>query len=481
MAFRKKSATPPPPPPPPRTLFEKIWDAHVVNRQDDGTCVIYIDRHLVHEVTSPQAFEGLRMAGRPVRRPDATVAVADHNTPTTPVGEGGMDEESRIQVETLEKNVAEFGVPYFGMNDARRGIVHVIGPEQGLTLPGMTIVCGDSHTSTHGAFGALAFGIGTSEVEHVLATQTLIQRPAKNMRVTVEGSLPLGVTAKDVILAIIGKLGTAGGTGYVIEYAGRAIREMTMEGRMTVCNMSIEAGARAGLIAPDETTFKYLEGRPYAPKGGAWDLALGQWRRLPTDKGANFDSAARPHRGGHPADGDLGHQPAGRAADHRRHSRSGQCAGREPPRGVGALARLHGPDAGHAPGRRADRPRVHRLVHQRPHRGPARRRRDRARPQGRVERVGHGRAGLRPGEGPGREGRSRQDLPRGGLRMAHPGLLDVPGDERRPARARPALRLDLEPQLRGPAGPRRTHPSGEPGDGGGRRHQGHLADVRDFQ
>ena len=241
--------------------------------------MIYIDRHLVHEVTSPQAFEGLRMAGRPVRRPDATIAVADHNTPTTPLGKGGMDEESRIQVETLEKNVAEFGVPYFGMNDARQGIVHVIGPEQGLTLPGMTIVCGDSHTSTHGAFGALAFGIGTSEVEHVLATQTLIQKPAKNMRVAVEGSLPLGVTAKDVILAIIGKLGTAGGTGYVIEYAGRAIRAMTMEGRMTVCNMSIEAGARAGLIAPDETTFEYLEGRPYAPKGGAWDLALGQWRR----------------------------------------------------------------------------------------------------------------------------------------------------------------------------------------------------------
>ena len=288
MAFRKKAA--PPPPPPPRTLFEKIWDAHVVHRQDDGTCVIYIDRHLVHEVTSPQAFEGLRMAGRPVRRTDATIAVADHNTPTTPVGEGGMDEESRIQVETLEKNVAEFGVPYFGMDDPRRGIVHVIGPEQGLTLPGITLVCGDSHTSTHGAFGALAFGIGTSEVEHVLATQTLIQKPAKNMRVAVEGSLPLGVTAKDVILAIIGKLGTAGGTGYVIEYAGRAIREMTMEGRMTVCNMSIEAGARAGLIAPDETTFQYLEGRPYAPQGGAWDLALSQWRRLPSDKAANFDS-----------------------------------------------------------------------------------------------------------------------------------------------------------------------------------------------
>jgi 3-isopropylmalate/(R)-2-methylmalate dehydratase large subunit len=289
MVTRKKAA-PPPPPPPPRTLFEKIWDAHVVHRQDDGTCVLYIDRHLVHEVTSPQAFEGLRMAGRPLRRPDATIAVADHNTPTTDFSQGITDEDSRIQVETLEKNVVDFGVPYFGLDDPRRGIVHVIGPEQGLTLPGMTIVCGDSHTSTHGAFGALAFGIGTSEVEHVLATQTLIQMPAKNMRVAVEGSLPLGVTAKDVILAIIGKLGTAGGTGYVIEYAGRAIREMTMEGRMTVCNMSIEAGARAGLIAPDETTFKYLADRPYSPKGGAWDLALAQWRRLPSDKAATFDT-----------------------------------------------------------------------------------------------------------------------------------------------------------------------------------------------
>jgi 3-isopropylmalate/(R)-2-methylmalate dehydratase large subunit len=289
MAIRKKAA-PPPPPPSPRTLFEKIWDAHVVHRQDDGTCVLYIDRHLVHEVTSPQAFEGLRMAGRPVRRPDATIAVADHNTPTTDFSQGITDEESRVQVETLEKNVVDFGVPYFGLDDPRRGIVHVIGPEQGLTLPGMTIVCGDSHTSTHGAFGALAFGIGTSEVEHVLATQTLIQKPAKNMRVAVEGSLPIGVTPKDVILAIIGKLGTAGGTGYVIEYAGRAIREMTMEGRMTVCNMSIEAGARAGLIAPDDTTFKYLAGRPYSPKGGAWDLALAQWRRLPSDKGATVDT-----------------------------------------------------------------------------------------------------------------------------------------------------------------------------------------------
>ena len=289
MAFRKKAATPPPEPPKPRTLFEKIWDGHVVHRQDDGTCVIYVDRHLVHEVTSPQAFEGLRMTGRTVRRPDATIAVADHNTSTLPASAGGVDEESRIQIETLETNVAEFGVPYFDMNDPRRGIVHVIGPEQGLTLPGMTIVCGDSHTSTHGAFGALAFGIGTSEVEHVLATQTLIQKPAKNMRVAVEGSLPIGVTAKDAILAIIGRLGTAGGTGYVIEYAGRAIREMTMEGRMTVCNMSIEGGARAGMIAPDDKTFSYVAGREFAPKGAAWDQAVVRWRTLPTDAGATYD------------------------------------------------------------------------------------------------------------------------------------------------------------------------------------------------
>ena len=289
-----------------------------------------------------------------------------------------MDEESRIQVETLEKNVAEFGVPYFDMDDARHGIVHVIGPEQGLTLPGMTIVCGDSHTSTHGAFGALAFGIGTSEVEHVLATQTLIQQPAKNMRVDVEGSLPLGVTAKDIILAIIGKIGTAGGTGYVIEYAGRAIRELSMEGRMTVCNMSIEAGARAGLIAPDETTFDYLEGPALRAQGRRLGPGARPLATLPSDEGAHFDTRGRPRRRRHRAAGDLGHQPAGRAADHRRRARSGQCAGREQARGMDALARLHGPDARHAADRRADRPRVHRLLHQRPHRGPARGRRDRA-------------------------------------------------------------------------------------------------------
>ena len=273
----------------PRTLFDKIWDSHVVDRQDDGTCLIYIDRHLVHEVTSPQAFEGLRLAKRKVRHPEATLAVPDHNVPTSDRSRGIEDEESRIQVETLERNCAEFGVPIFGMNDHRQGIVHIIGPEQGFTLPGMTIVCGDSHTATHGAFGALAFGIGTSEVEHVLATQTLIQRPAKNLRITVDGALSLGVTAKDVILAIIGKIGTAGGTGYVIEYAGQAIRDLSMEGRMTVCNMSIEGGARAGLIAPDETTYEYIKGRPMTPKAGAWEQAVTYWRTLPSDAGARYE------------------------------------------------------------------------------------------------------------------------------------------------------------------------------------------------
>ncbi|RDD63597.1 3-isopropylmalate dehydratase large subunit [Ferruginivarius sediminum] len=279
----------------PRTLFDKIWDNHVVERRDDGTCLLYIDRHLVHEVTSPQAFEGLRMAGRKVRRPDATLAVADHNVPTAHREKGIAEEDSRIQVETLEKNCREFGVEMYGMDDPRQGIVHIIGPEQGMTQPGMTIVCGDSHTSTHGAFGALAFGIGTSEVEHVLATQTLIQRPAKNMRVTVDGKRPIGTTAKDLILAIIGKIGTAGGTGHVIEYAGEAIRELSMAGRMTVCNMSIEAGARAGMIAPDETTFEYLKGRPMAPKAGNWEQALEVWRGLPSDPGAHYDKEVTLH------------------------------------------------------------------------------------------------------------------------------------------------------------------------------------------
>lgn len=277
----------------PRTLYDKIWDDHLVHEQPDGTALLYIDRHLVHEVTSPQAFEGLRMTGRKVRAPEKTLAVVDHNVPTTDRSKGIAEEESRIQVETLAMNAAEFGVEYFNELDRRQGIVHVVGPEQGFTLPGTTIVCGDSHTSTHGAFGALAHGIGTSEVEHVLATQTLIQKKAKNMLVQVDGALTNGVTPKDVVLAIIGEIGTAGGTGSVIEYAGEALRSMSMEGRMTVCNMSIEGGARAGMVAPDQKAFDYLHGRPKAPRGAAWDAAMRYWDTLQTDEGAHFDRVLR--------------------------------------------------------------------------------------------------------------------------------------------------------------------------------------------
>jgi 3-isopropylmalate/(R)-2-methylmalate dehydratase large subunit len=277
----------------PKTLFDKIWKNHLVDVQDDGTCLLYIDRHLVHEVTSPQAFEGLENANRQVRRPDLTLAVPDHNVPTTDRTARIESEEGRIQVETLRENCNKFGVPLFDLQDIRQGVVHIIGPEQGFTLPGTTTVCGDSHTATHGAFGSLAFGIGTSEVEHVLVTQTLLQSPLKNMRVAVDGSLPTGCTAKDLVLAIIGKIGTAGGTGYVIEYTGQAIRDLTMEGRMTVCNMTIEAGARAGLIAPDETTFEYLMGRPMSPKAGAWEQAVTFWKTLPSDEGAHYDKEVR--------------------------------------------------------------------------------------------------------------------------------------------------------------------------------------------
>ena len=274
----------------PKTLYDKIWDAHVALTSEDGTCLLYIDRHLVHEVTSPQAFEGLRMANRTVRAPEKTIAVPDHNVPTTLDRAKGIDnEESRIQVEALDKNAKDFGIHYYPVSDVRQGIVHIVGPEQGWTLPGMTVVCGDSHTATHGAFGALAHGIGTSEVEHVLATQTLIQKKSKNMKVEITGQLRPGVTAKDITLSVIGETGTAGGTGYVIEYCGQAIRDLSMEGRMTVCNMAIEGGARAGLIAPDEKTFEYCKGRAHAPKGAAWEAALAYWKTLFSDDGAHFD------------------------------------------------------------------------------------------------------------------------------------------------------------------------------------------------
>ncbi len=281
----------------PRTLYEKIWDAHVVETRDDGTCLIYIDRHLVHEVTSPQAFEALRVAGRPVRRPDLTLAVPDHNLPTTPRKDAAghrvpiADPESAQQLAALERNAPDFGIRYIDATAPEQGIVHVVGPEQGFSLPGATIVCGDSHTACHGGLGALAFGIGTSEVEHVLATQTLLLKRSKSMEVRVEGSLAPGVTPKDLILHVIGVIGTAGGTGHVIEYRGKVFEEMSIEGRLTVCNMSIEGGARAGLIAPDETTFAYLKGRPMAPKGAEWDAAVAWWKSLATDPGATFDKS----------------------------------------------------------------------------------------------------------------------------------------------------------------------------------------------
>ena len=271
------------------TIYDKIWNEHLIHLQDDGSSLLFVDRHLVHEVTSPQAFEGLRNSNRNVRQPSLTLAVADHNVPTTDRSKGISDEDSRVQVETLEKNCKEFGIQLFGMNDKRQGIVHIIGPEQGFTQPGNVIVCGDSHTATHGAFGALAFGVGTSEVEHVLATQTLVQKKSKNFRINVNGNLPIGVTSKDIILQIIGKIGTAGGTGYVIEYAGNLISSLSVEQRMTICNMTIEAGARAGLIQPDEKIFEYLKGKPMSPKKDNWDKALEYWSSLKSDPEANFD------------------------------------------------------------------------------------------------------------------------------------------------------------------------------------------------
>ena len=415
----------------PRTLFDKIWANHLVDTQEDGTCLIYIDRHLVHEVTSPQAFAGLRAAGRGVRRPDATIAVADHNIPTVPADRAGVieNEESRIQVETLERNVVEFGVPYYPVNDVRQGIVHIIGPEQGMTQPGTTVVCGDSHTSTHGAFGALAFGIGTSEVEHVLATQTLIQRPARNMRVDIDGTLPPGCTAKDLILAAIGHIGTAGGTGHVIEYTGQAIRELSMEGRMTVCNMSIEAGARAGLIAPDDTTFGYLKGRPHAPKGAAWDAAVAVWKRLPSDPGAAYDKEVWLR-----AEDIAPHVTWGTSPqDALPITASVPDPGRDRRRGpapVGATVdRLYGAPGWPAAAGDRHRHGVHRLLHQRAHRRHPGRRGGRRRAQGRRRRARPGGAGLRPGEGASRGGRARPRPGRSRFRVARGGLLHVPRDE----------------------------------------------------
>ncbi len=453
----------------PQTLYDKIWRDHLVEEAPDGTALIYIDRHLVHEVTSPQAFEGLRLAHRKVRAPQKTLAVVDHNVPTTDRRGGIHNPESRIQVETLAKNAADFGVEYYNELDHRQGIVHIIGPEQGFTLPGMTIVCGDSHTSTHGAFGALAHGIGTSEVEHVLATQTLIQRKAKNMRITVDGALPPGVTAKDIILAIIGEIGTAGGTGHVMEYAGEAIRALSMEGRMTVCNMSIEGGARAGLIAPDEKTFAYIKGRPKAPSGAAWDQAMRYWQTLGSDEGAQFDREVKLDASKLPPLVTWGTSPenvitvTGKVPDpaaiddpdkRRAVERALEYMGLVPNTPIKDVTIEHVFIGSCTNGRIEDLRAAAKIVAGKT--GPRGRRSD-------------GGARFRPREGTGGAGRPRCDLQGGGLRMARAGLLDVPRHERGSPEAGRALRLHLEPQLRGPAGPQGPHAPRLAGDGRGGR------------
>ena len=445
-------------------------------RQPDGTCILYIDRHLVHEVTSPQAFEGLRMAGRKVRAPEKTLAVVDHNIATSSDRlQGIKDEESRIQVETLARNAKDFGVEYYDERDVRQGIVHVIGPEQGFTLPGTTIVCGDSHTSTHGAFGALAHGIGTSEVEHVLATQTLTQKKAKNMRVTVDGTLPDGVTAKDIILAIIGEIGTAGGTGHVIEYAGEAIRALSMEGRMTVCNMSIEAGARAGMVAPDEKTFAYLKGRPKSPKGAAWDTAMKYWETLRSDEGAHFDHEVKLDAATLPPIVTWGTSPEdvvsieGAVPDPEKVADEGKRASMER-----ALAYM-----GLTPGTKMTDIKLDRVFIGSCTNGRIEDLRE-------VAKVAQGKkvnasvyAMIVPGSGLVKEQAEaegpRQDLQGGRFRLARGRLLHVPGHEPRPAQAARALRLDQQPQLRGPPGPLRPHPPRLP------RHGRRRGDRRAFR
>ncbi len=456
----------------PRTLYDKIWDDHLVDEQPDGTCLIYIDRHLVHEVTSPQAFEGLRLSGRKVRAPEKTLLVVDHNVPTTDRTKPNPDPESTAQIAYLAENAKFFDLEYYNEFDKRQGIVHIIGPEQGFTLPGVTLVCGDSHTATHGAFGALAYGIGTSEVEHVLATQTLIQSKSKNMRAVVDGKLPDGVTAKDIILAIIGEIGTAGGTGYALEYAGEAIRALSMEGRMTVCNMSVEGGAKAGFIAPDEKAYAFLKDRPKSPKGKAWDDAMRYWETLRSDDGAHFDREIRLDAAKLPPLVTWGTSPEQVISITGRVPVPSEIADENKRRAADDLARIHGPQGRREDHRHRDRPRVHRLLHQRPHRGPARRRQGGGGQDRPRQRQRDDRAGLRPGEGAGRGRRPRQDLRQGRLRMARARLLDVPRDESGQARARRALRLDLEPQLRRPAGLQGPHPSGVAGDGGRRRDRG---------
>ena len=453
----------------PRTLYDKIWDDHLVDQQPDGTCLLYIDRHLVHEVTSPQAFEGLRNTGRKVRAPQKTLAVVDHNVPTTDRSLPNPDPESAEQIRTLAQNAKDFGIEYFNEFDKRQGIVHIIGPEQGFTLPGTTIVCGDSHTATHGAFGALAYGIGTSEVEHVLATQTLIQKKSKNMRAIVDGKLPAGVTAKDIILAIIGEIGTAGGTGSALEYAGEAVRSLSMEGRMTMCNMSIEGGARAGMVAPDEKTYAYLKDRPKSPKGADWDKAMRYWETLRSDEGAHFDREIRLDAAKLPPLVTWGTSPEDVVSVIGKVPDPDAIADETKRDSKKRALEYIGLTAGHEDHRHQARPRVHRLVHQRPHRGPARGGAHRQRQDRERESECDDRAGLRSREGTGGSRRPRQDFHQGRFRLARARLLDVPCDEPGQARAGRALRLHLEPQFRGPPGLQGPHASGLARDGGGRR------------
>ena len=440
----------------PKTLFDKIWESHVVDVQEDGTCLLYIDRQIIHEITSAQAFEGLRAAGRTVRRPEAQLLVPDHNVPTTDRSLPIENEESRIQIDLLKENAEAFGLPYIELNDIRQGIVHVIGPEQGFTLPGLTMACGDSHTSTHGAFGCLAFGIGTSEVEHVLATQSLIQRPAKNMRVTVDGALPPGVVAKDLALAIIGAIGTAGGTGCVIEYAGKAVEDLSMEGRMTLCNMTIEGGARAGLVAPDQTTFDYVKGRPMAPKGAAWEQAEAYWRTLPSDPGATYDEEVTISAASIEPQVTWGTSPemvlpiSGSVPDP-----SGEEDGNRK-RSLERAIEYMGLSAGQAlTDIRVDKVFIGSCTNSRIEdlRTAA------AVARGRSVADGvpcDGGAGFRAGEAPGRGGGARRGVQGGRVRLARAGLLDVHRDERRHAAARrafgPPRRTAISRAARGRAG-----------------------------
>ena len=456
-----------------KTLPEKVWEQHLVHSAPDEPDLLYIDLHLVHEVTSPQAFDGLRLNGRTVRRPDLTIATEDHNVPTENIDQPIADPISAKQIDTLRANTAEFGITNFPMGDPNQGIVHVIGPEQGRTLPGMTIVCGDSHTATHGAFGALAFGIGTSEVEHVLATQSLPQQRPKWMSVTVEGDLQPGVTAKDVILAILGEIGTGGGIGHVIEYRGSAIRALSMEGRMTVCNMSIEAGAKAGLIAPDNTTFEYLQGRENAPTGDAWDAAVADWSMLHSDDDAMWDkevvldaTAIRPHV-------TWGTNPGQVAPIDSIVPSPDDYDNPTTKETVGPGAGVHGPRTRDAAARCRCRHGVHRFVHQQPHRGPPRGCRRDGRPDGHRS-TRDGGAGQPRREGPGDRRGTRPGVHRRRRRLARARLLDVPGDEPGQTRSGRASGEHQQPQLRGTSGPRWSDPPRVARRGRCNRSEGHV-------